>query len=248
MIEIKSYSEHIKEKYENKEMYKKGDKVVFSIKAKEMMGEVMKYMKEKDMYEVECEGKMYEVPMKSMKMMKMNEADNKMMKDGTKVIFSIDNKPMMGTVMKYMKEKDIYQVQDMNKKMHEMKYENMMKQDMNEAEDKMKDPKYKMYFDKMLAKYKVKTVGELDDEMTKKFFKEVDDGYKAMNEEMSQTGIRFGNMIRMKMLECEGQFVYLRDMDGEKVGVEYIEDFRMMCKEFAGKVEDLVSELTMEED
>lgn len=51
-----------------------------------------------------------------------------------------------------------------------------------EADDKMKDNKYKAYFEKMLKKWKIDSPADLSKEDKKKFYDEVDKGYKADNE------------------------------------------------------------------
>ncbi|WXB47950.1 hypothetical protein WCWAEYFT_CDS0248 [Vibrio phage VB_VaC_TDDLMA] len=49
--------------------------------------------------------------------------------------------------------------------------------------EKMDDKKsYQMYFDKMLKKYNVESPEDLSDEDKKKFFDEVDKGWKADKE------------------------------------------------------------------
>ncbi|UOK16687.1 DNA ligase I [Vibrio phage phiKT1024] len=59
-----------------------------------------------------------------------------------------------------------------------------MKQTFREfLEESMDDKKaYQMYFDKMLKKYNVESPEELSDEDKKKFFDEVDKGWKADKE------------------------------------------------------------------
>ncbi|QAU04526.1 DNA ligase 1 [Vibrio phage Va1] len=59
-----------------------------------------------------------------------------------------------------------------------------MKQTFREfLNEKMDDKKaYQMYFDKMLKKYNVESPEDLSDEDKKKFFDEVDKGWKADKE------------------------------------------------------------------
>ncbi len=49
-------------------------------------------------------------------------------------------------------------------------------------QEKMKDNKYKEFFNKMLAKYKVKSPNELDKDKRKQFYDEVDKMWKADKE------------------------------------------------------------------
>lgn len=110
---IKGYDEFIKENYkvEEKAMYKKGDKAIFTIEKKEMTGEVMEYMKEQDMYKMKCENKMYEVKAKDMKMMKESTEDEFMIDEATMrgIVFANRMKQMlleMENQMAYMRDKE----------------------------------------------------------------------------------------------------------------------------------------------